>query len=127
PAWELGGQHRSAAITGNLVYTLGGPFGAQRLKAYDLLTGTTTYSADFPQSESTAGPAVTPTRIIAPHGGNSDTGVFLGTMQGWGPTLGPDLQWLYEVDAPVACSRPYQRITGSINSTPAVANQIAYF
>jgi outer membrane protein assembly factor BamB len=130
PMWQFTGnsqQHRSAAITGNLVYTCGGPFANQRLKAYDLLTGATTYLADFRQSESTSAPAVTSTRIITAHGGNPQGGVAHALLQGWGTTLASDYIWEYQVDPPIACSRPYERYTGSINSTPAVANQITYF
>ncbi len=130
PLWQYTGsahQHRSAAIVNGLVYTEGGVFGAQRLKAYDLATGQVVYSANYTQSESTAGPAVTPTHIIAVHGGNSQTGPANGLLQGWLPTLGLNLLWNFEVNPPIASSRPYQRITGSINSTPAVANTIAYF
>jgi outer membrane protein assembly factor BamB len=128
PAWQFTGtsqQHRSAGITGNLVYSVGGPFGNQKLKAYDLTTGGTIYSATFTQNEATSAPAVTPNnRIITVHGGNPEGTVAI--FEGFLPTLGTDLMWTFFPAAPIACSRPYQRTTGSINSTPAVANQIAY-
>ena len=124
-AWEIGGQHRSAGITGNLVYTLGGPFGSQRLKAYGLVSGDTIYTAAFPQSEATAAAAIAPSRIIAVNGGNPEGAV--GLLQGWSHALADELHWNFAVGGPIACSRPYQRTTGSINSTPAVAGQIAYF
>lgn len=128
--WSASGQHRSAAIANDLVYTEGGPFGSQLLKAYALTTGAVVHSADYPQSESTAGPVATPTRIIAVHGGNcTPDNCFYphGLLQGWQHDLGPNLHWNFEVGDPIASSRPYQRITGSINSTPAVASNIAYF
>ncbi len=109
PLWGETGQHRSAAITGNLVYTLRGPFGSQTLRAYDLATGSVTYQAAFAQSEGTSAPAITPTRVIAAHGGNAPA-VPAALLQGWLPTLGQDLDWNFEVGPAIACSRPYQRV-----------------
>ncbi len=121
-------QHRSAAIVGDIVYTAGGGFASQRLKAYDLTTGQLLYSGTYGQTESTAGVVVTPSRVVAVHGGNSQsTPPTPAYLQGWLPTFGTNLIWNFAVGAPIASSRPYQRVTGSINSTPAVANNTAYF
>jgi hypothetical protein len=109
-----------------LVYTEGSSFGSQKLKAYDLATGQLVYESLYTLSESTAGPVMSLDLIIAVNGGNSP-GLPLGLLQGWQPDLGTNLLWNYEVDPPITSSRPYQRITGSINSTPAVAGNIAYF
>ncbi len=126
--WRASGQHRSAAITNNLVYTAGNAFSSQKLKAYDLLTGQLVYESPlYSQSESTAGPVLTAqNRILAVHGGNAP-GVPRGKLESWLPTLGFDLMAEFYVGDPITSSRPYQRITGSINSTPAVAGNVAYF
>ena len=124
--WQDSGQHRSAAITGNLVYTLRGPFGSQTLRAYDLANGTVTHQAAFSQSEGTSAPALAPTRVIAAHGGNAPA-FPVALLQGWHLTLAQDLDWNFAVGAAIASSRPYQRSTSSITSTPAVAGNVVYF
>jgi len=125
PLWTETGQHRSAGITGNLVYTLRGPFGSQTLRAYNLANGAVTHQAAFAQSEGTSAPAITATRIITVHGGNAP--VFpTALFQGWLPTLGQELMWNFTVGPAIASSRPYQRTTSSITSTPAVAGSTAY-
>jgi outer membrane protein assembly factor BamB len=125
--WQVSGQHRSAAIVNDLVYTEGRAFGSQKIKAYALLTGQLVYESTYSQGESTAGPVVSANRILAVHGGNADGGVPRGKVESWLPTLGTELVAELYVGDPITSSRPYQRITASINSTPAVAGNVAYF
>lgn len=128
--WQYTGGsklHRSAVISGSDVYSAGGVFGSQRLLAYNLATGDTTHLAQYSQSDATSAPVVAPNRVIVAHGGNAQTGFPNGLLQGWSPNLDFDLIWTFEVGPPISSSRPYQRSTGSINSTPAVAGSAAVY
>jgi outer membrane protein assembly factor BamB len=130
PLWQYTGGsklHRSAAILNGLAYSAGGVFGNQRLIAYNLATGDTTYIAQYGLSDATSAPVVAPNRVIVAHGGDSPGGFPNGLMEGWSPTLDFDLEWLFDVGSPISSSRAYQRATGSINSTPAIAGAAAVY
>jgi outer membrane protein assembly factor BamB len=129
PLWSyVGGSklHRSAAISDGLVYSAGGAFGSQFVIAYNLATGDTTYIGQYGLSDATSAPAIAPDRVFVAHGGNIPS-FPNGLMEGWGPTLGEDLEWTFEVGPPISSSRAYQRNTGSINSTPAIAGGAAVY
>jgi len=132
PLWQhVGGSnlHRSAAISDGLVYSAGGFFGSQFVIAYNLATGDTTHIGQYGLSDATSAPGVAPDRIFVAHGGNAPPfGTFPnGLMEAWGPTLVDDLEWTFEVGPPISSSRAYQRNTGSINSTPAIAGAAAVY
>jgi outer membrane protein assembly factor BamB len=133
PVWEHSGNlvHRSVAIVDGRVYTAGGYFGSQTLKAYDLASGDSLYAGAYTLYESTSAPIVGPVaggewcRVVVGHGGGGTAGIP-GRIESYTPPQ-PSATWTSALGNLITSSAPYKRDIVSVNSTPAWAGDYVYF
>ena len=110
--------HRSPALVDGVLYAAGDTFGSQRLRAFEIASGSELWSAPYPAGNSNSAPAVSDSAIVI--------GTGYGTLEAFARSDGRSL-WSFAVGAPIASGRPYSATASTVTASPIITGDAAYF